>query len=89
MADEPRDAIPETLRKIRDEHRTGMRELTHRMIGLVSAMEGMREQIRDIQGRLTDVIDRQVTTGDLGAIHFELNRFAERLDALESAPPAE
>ena len=73
------------LTAMRDEHRADMRELTFRMIALTTAMEGMRDQVRDMQGRLNDVIALQVTKGDLGVIHFELNRLAQRLDALEGA----
>lgn len=84
MADDPQDVTAETLAAMRNEHRINMRELTYRMIGLTSAMEALRDQMRDVQGRLSDVIALQVTKGDLGVIHFELNRLAERLEALET-----
>jgi hypothetical protein len=83
-ADEPHQVTDQILTAMRNEHRTDMRELTYRMIGLTSAMEAMRDQSRDVQGRLNDVIALQVTKGDLGVINFELNRLAERLEALEA-----
>jgi hypothetical protein len=88
MADEPQQVTAQILTAMRNEHRTDMRELTHRMIGLTSAMEDMRDVMRDVQGRLNDVIAPQVTKGDLGVIHFELNRLAERLEAVEAERPA-
>ena len=63
--------------------RRDMRELAFRMTGLTTAMEGLRDEVRDMRGRLNDVIAQQVTSGDLEVIHFELNRFINRLDALE------
>ncbi len=83
MADDPEHVTDRILTAMRNEHRTDMRELAYRMLGLTTAMEGVRDELRDIRGRLNDVIARQVTQGDLGVIHFELNRFIDRLDALE------
>ncbi len=61
-----------------------MRELVHQMLGLTTEMKGLREEMRDMQGRIGDMMKLQVTQGDLGVIHFELNRFVDRLDALEA-----
>jgi len=66
--------------------RRDVRELAFRMAGLTTAMEGMRDEVRDMRGRLNDVIAQQVMKGDLEVIHFELNRFIDRLDAPEHAP---
>jgi hypothetical protein len=79
MTDEP---IP-FLTAMRNEQRRDMRELASRMAGLTTEMKGLRDEMRDMRGRLNDVIERQVTQGDLESIHFELNRFIDRMDALE------
>jgi hypothetical protein len=89
MANEPHQVTDHILTAMRNEHRTDMRVLASNMAGLTRAMEAMREQMRDVQGRLNDVIALQVTKGDLEAIHFELNRFVERLEAIEPPAPAE
>jgi hypothetical protein len=77
MTDEPTQILAASLRR-------DMRELAFRMTGLTTAMEGMRDEMRDMRGRLNDVIAQQVTKGDLEVIHFELNRFIDRLDAIEA-----
>jgi len=88
MADEPHQVTDRILTAMRDEHRRGMRELAHQMLGLTTEMRGLRDDMRDVQGRLNDMIALQVTRGDLDVIHFELNRFIERLDAVEMERPA-
>jgi hypothetical protein len=84
MSDEAEHVTGRILTAMRNEHRRDMRELAHQMIGLTTEMKGLREEMRDIKGRLEDVVRLQVTKGDLDVIHFELNRFAERLDARET-----
>lgn len=79
----PDDPIP-FLTAMRNEQRRDIRELASSMARLTSEMSGMRDQIRDMQGRLNDVIASQVTKGDLDSIHFELNRFIDRLNALDA-----
>ncbi len=61
-----------------------MRELAFRMAQFATEMAGMRDEVRDVKARLEDVIRLQMTKGDLDVIHFELDRFVDRMDALEA-----